>query len=459
MSDESSSIDEPSSAPAGPRVHTAQTRRTARGRRWFFHALLIGLLAGGAYYARELLVWNAQSRATAYAAAREWEAADEWLKKAEHWAPRDAPTQRMRARVARRRGRLDEATRFLAQARDLGLPAPQIDEETALIQAQSGDLRESLAMFESLLQSPRLDASEVFEAYAIGFMRSRRMMRQSFDLLTRWSEEDPRNAEPQYLLARLCLDLEDWPRAEKHLYAALDANRGHAAASLLLGRLLLQRQQPADALPWFQAAAAGDDERLAAWIGEAACLRRLGDQAGTLRLLERAESLLANESSAASASSMRVEWELERARLDVDRDELAAALKRLEEAVQLAPHAWDVQYELATVLRRMGRSDEARDWFSKVEEARSQLGLASHLTRQSLQNPGKLDFRFRVGQIQMKYGDPVAGVQWLQGVLEMMPNHRSALELLAQHFEQLGRTDPDAQELALRYRRQLQALR
>jgi tetratricopeptide (TPR) repeat protein len=156
---------------------------------------------------------------------------------------------------------------------------------------------------------------------------------------------------------------------------------------------------------------------------------------------------------------LRVEWELERARLDADGNDLEAARQRLEAVSKDAPHDWDVQYELAMVWRRLGRADEARRQFALVEEARSQLGLASHLTRQSLQNPGKIDFRFRVGQIQMKYGDPVVGAQWLQGVLEMMPNHRSALELLALHFEQLGESDPEARELASLYRRQLQALR
>ncbi|MFO0902841.1 MAG: tetratricopeptide repeat protein [Pirellulales bacterium] len=428
--------------------------RVGRGRRWFFLAFAIGLLAGGAYYSREMFVLHAQRQAAESLTARNWGQADQWLQTAERWAPRDAQTQRLRARVARRRGRLEEAERYVGQARQLGLPMVQVEEETALIQAQRGDLSESLAMFETLLRSPNLETTEVFEAYAIGFMQSRRMLRQSFDLLSRWSEADPQNPQPQTLLARLCLELEDWPRAEKHLRTALEVKPPPADAALMLGRLLLQRQQPAEALPLFRAAATGEDERLAAWIGESACLRRLGEEASALSLLERAEADLPR-----AATRLRVEWELERARLDADRNELEAARKRLEAAATAAPHDWDLQYELAMVWRRLGRADEARQQFAMVEEARSQLGLASHLTRQSLQNPGKIDFRFRVGQIQMKYGDPAVGAQWLQGVLEMMPNHRSALELLAQHFEQLGTSDPEARELASRYRRQLQALR
>lgn len=430
-------------------TNDAPTRRG--GGRWFVWALVVGGLLGAGFYGREALVWNAQARARANMMQQRWEDADRWLSQADSWSSSNLETQRLWTHVARRRGRLDEARRHLEEAVRRGLPKSQADDENALIQAQAGDLSGALPLFESILQSPHFDATEVFEAYSIGFMQSRRMMRQAFDMLTRWSEQDPQNAQPQYLLARLCLDLEDWPRAERHLRTAVEVNREHRAAALLWAQLQLRRQQPADALPWFRIAAAGDDERLAAQVGEATCLRRLGDLDGARSLLRQ----LDQRKDADSNCELQLEW----ARLELGSGELEAAATRLEKLVAREPRQWDAQYELATAWRRLGRDEEARQKFAEVQEARTQLGLATHLTRLSLQNPTKADLRFRIGQIQLRYGDEADGVQWLQGVLELIPKHRSALELLVKHFESRGEGDSEARSLATQYRRQLDALR
>jgi Flp pilus assembly protein TadD len=417
----------------------ASNRR--RLRRLLLAAAAIGLLL---WCFRGWLAEVPKWQARRALAGRDAAQALRWLERAEHLRPGDGEIEFLRARAYRKQGDLDKDRRHIEKAWELGYSVERLQREQILAQAQAGQLREAEPHLSRLLTDLQGDAAEICEAFVNGYVLNYRFA-DALRLLESWSSDFPRDPYPHFVRGRILVQLSQWAQAESAFRRSWELQPGNPELACALADALLELNRPEDALSWFEAALPGASTAFEARVGQAKCLRALGrpDEArNALRQLSTAD-----RRRPAAAVAL--------ARLELEDGQAGQAIEILEAARSRSPTDPEVRHALAGALRAAGREDEAREHFEWFSEAQVELVRARQLSEEISKKPADIETRLEVAGILLKYGRGEDAVRWLHSVLNLDPGNTAAHRLLADHYA--ARTEEDAAfaELARRHRSQL----
>ncbi len=354
--------------------------------------------------------------------------AEDWLDKSSWLSPRNAETQLLIARVARRQGKMSDVRRHLAAARSLGLAETRVQREHWMALAQDGQMSEASPHLSEMLLSPDDDAEEILLAFVVGYLKTQKIGRAN-QLLDAWAAEFPNTATPHFLRGVISQDNLEWNTGIEHFQKAFALDASHPRVALHLAHCLQSNRQHEEALPYFDIASRIPLVAAEATVGKSVCLSEIGRSNEAAHLLR---SLLKRQPGNREAA-------LELARLEVADGDYEQAVQRLKPIHERDPRDYDVRYALATALRGAGHTDEASRHFDAISLAREQLQRAEILSEEVDPN---IETRFEIGTIYLQFGEQTKGVFWLRSLLDDFPGHTPTHKALADYYE--SKSDEDA---------------
>jgi predicted Zn-dependent protease len=352
--------------------------------------------------------------------------------------PKDRGTRLLAARVARRAGNYPAAAEQLDALRELGGEAsPDHTLEIALLAVQRGDLAGAAEGYlRSCLQADHPQAFLILEALARGCLRVNRL-NDALRLLHQLLREQPDNVIALVDRGTLREGVGLADKALEDYRAAYQAQPEYPAARLRLGQLLLHRNHPAEALPHFQHLHDRDPRQGKATLGLAQCRLALGECDEAADLLD---ALLAREPDNSKALFLR-------GRLALDAHDLGAAEGWLRRAVALRPGDQQANYQLGLCLGRLGKQPEGAHYTQRAAKIGADLKLLVRVMKKALRSPSDPEPRLQAGRICLRNGQDRQGLRWLQGALQIEPQHAPTHAALADYYAGKGRPD-----LAARHR-------
>jgi predicted Zn-dependent protease len=122
------------------------------------------------------------------------------------------------------------------------------------------------------------------------------------------------------------------------------------------------------------------------------------------------------------------------------------ALRQLRKAERLTPRESDITHLMIDVLRRLNQTEEAEKYVQRQQEILELNEQYNKLKKQLRREPGNVEIRFQMAQIDLRLGRDDEAESWLQMVLNLDPNHAKALEAIEELRERGGRTNPAAEK-------------
>ncbi len=387
------------------------------------------------------------------------ESALEWLHLAERLHGDPASIALLRARVNRRLGDLRAMDEELDRALKFGAEPDRVNQERLLATAQIGRLHEVEEALRKWLEDPGEDGADLCDAYTNG-LASQGRLTQTTLLLDAWEAGFPTDPKPHVKRGRIAEHALEYEHAEAEYRAALKKNPDYSAALYALGRLLLDRKRPAEALPLLRrCASVAPGASPAARVGEASCLRLLGNVVEARRLLEHVVAL---DEKAQRKAYVQVGFQangapaaLELGRLETGDRNYESAEKWLRHAVTADPHDLDARYAWAVALRGIGRTEEAKSEFEHVSRVRKLLAETEVWQTHLVTNPDDVETRYKVAMVYLQHHSPRLGIYWLQSVLAHDPKHQPSHRALAEYYEMHTGEVPSYASLAKYHRSQL----
>lgn len=385
-----------------------------RGRWMLIGGCLLLLLF--AFHGQEWVASFAHWRGRVALDARQLDAAYSWFALADHFDSGHGVHEFAMARVERLRGRSDRMQAHLDSAVRDGLARERAHREQILAQAQSGHIHQVERALSVMLMSPGDDGPTICEAMASGYLAVFRLS-EAMAILEGWSRDYPSDPQPMVVRGLYFSQRQAWAQAAAEFEKALDLAprrddvRVHWAEALRnLHRLDLAREQ-------FERASKTLAGSPAVWVGLGRCHMEAG------RLTEAGKAF--EEAIRISPDSWDGRFWL--GKLLATEGDHARAVPMLEAAYRERPFEPDVRYSLALALQAAGQSDEARrhfDYIAAQQKAQSELRNKLEVLER---DPSRIELRYEIGMILMEYGNPQEGVNWLQSVLDIEPEHAGAL--------------------------------
>jgi tetratricopeptide (TPR) repeat protein len=392
-----------------------------RGTRLVVAATAIAALALCGYRAYRAADAAGHYRAAQAAAAQDDQAAARGQLTAclAEW-PDDGEINFQMARAARRDGDYATARRFLTRAAALGWEPGAIEMEKTLLAAQTGEFHRTE---DRILSWARLgtDEQDLFLEVLIPNYLLRHDLAKALDLLTAWTEREPRNVRALMWLVDACERLQLIDRATDAARAAVAAAPDRADVRARCGLLLLEFNQVVEARPHLERAVELDPQVRAARLGLARCLHALGETPSAVRLLD---DLLATRSDDPEVLAVR-------GRVALQANRPSEAVRYLKRALERAPSETEVLNNLAIALNALGQKEEAKTYLDRFEAARKDLDELTRTTKAVAKDPRNPDLRYRAGMLLLRNGHTEGGVRWIQSALAENPAHEPSRKALA----------------------------
>ncbi len=255
----------------------------------------------------------------------------------------------------------------------------------------------------------------------------------------------PQSPAAHYRLGMALDRLGDREGARRALEVAITQAPGDAAARLVLGRLLLDSGEAAEAAVQLGKACELDPNLAGAFYALAQAQTRLNDLDGSARSLDTFKRLKERERSeldsrntayddARFMRTLAAGFHVEIAGLLARQQQWPGAEAHLRQAIAIAPTESTAYERLGAMLLKAGRLVEARDLYegrtrSRPDDAAGWLNL---------------------GTVRLQLRDPSAGVSALKRALELDPNQPAALNNLARFYLGSRQELPEALALARR---------
>ncbi|MBX9582513.1 MAG: tetratricopeptide repeat protein, partial [Gemmataceae bacterium] len=329
--------------------------------------------------------------------------------------------------AARLGGDRAAATRHLARARQVGWSPEQIEIETLLVRAETGDFRAVEGPLRAL-DRPGNPDRDLARAVLVPNYITEYQLAAAYEVLQPWVEAEPENVRARLWMYDVARRLEVPQLALESARAAAALAPDDEEARLRAGQILADQHQAAEALPhfdWLADRRPADPEVL---LGMARCHKLLGDSAAAARALD---DLLGRDPNHPLALA-------ERGYVEQQAGRPADALPWLRKAAALVPGDPDVVYNLAVCLGQTGHADEAAVWRGRHERAAADLREMTEVTKAVAKDPRNPDLRYKAGVLMIRNGHEREGLRWLQSALAVDPAHRPTREALAERAKAAG---------------------
>ena len=310
--------------------------------------------------------------------------------------------------------------RHLLQARELQWPQEQIDFESQLQRAQSGDVWSvEPTLLDGLTTRSSDEVEMTLEALAEGYLRNHSLAKL-LELTAWWLDRFPDQWLPH--LYRANLQAREGTRAKAILefQTVLKLNPDHDAAKLSLADTLMDDGQLKEALALFEAYLKENPGDPNALYGVASCQFSLGKSAAARAALKQILSISKN-----SVKPMILQ-----AKIDYADDQPAEALRWLRQAERLAPSEPDITHTMIICLERLHRTEEAEKYIKRQREILDLHDQLINFRKQVRREPFNVELRYQIGRLNMLLNRDDEAYEWFQMVLRLNPKHAETLKAL-----------------------------
>ncbi len=388
----------------------------------------VALVAVGVLIRGEVAARSAATATRRALADRRYSEAEGTLGRWLRARPRSAEAHYLKARLALKLGRPQEAVEELARARALGHPAAPLDRLDAIIRAQAGRYAEAEPVLRRVLERSEAPDPEAAEALARLYLQTYQF-HAAAAVIERWIREAPDDAKPYLWRTEVNTRLKKDSATQIHDYrAALQRDPTLEKARLGLADELRLAGRGDEAQAEYAAYIARRSDDPAGHLGAGLVAMDRGDEDGAIRHLDRTLELDPADAAALSA----------RAAIAVRRGEHAAALALLDRAVRNNPHDVEIRHRRGLCLARLGRHDEARAEQEVAARLREDDQRLSKLQQALVANPGDPALQGEVARWMIEHGHEEEGLRWARKILGERPNDPESNRLMAEYHERGG---------------------
>lgn len=349
--------------------------------------------------------------------------------------PNNPESEFLMARLERKRGNLDQVRRHLQRAKTLGLDSDRVRREELLVKAQTGSLIEIIKELDQLLIHHSDDGAEVCDAYANGLLINGQLI-EADALIQQWQQAFPNDPQPDYLLGRIAEFNRNSIGAESYYRKSLAKNKQYFLSANALARILGELNKWDEAIKLYEVCLRFQNPA-PAQLGIARCLTNLGREEEALVLLRSLQEMpqdTLNDALLQLGESIEIDGlNYELGTLEAKYGHAEEAANLLNRAVEYNPKHREARYQLARVLKSLGRTDEAQkhfDWYQRTQEKVNEI---NRVLDQVKLDPKNFDLRCKLGILYLEVGSGNSGAFWLRSVLAEEPTHAVAKEALSQH--------------------------
>lgn len=336
------------------------------------------------------------------------------------------------ARTFRKRGDLVRFEPHLKKARELGFSHKRLIRERWLLAAQTGRMSLAEQHLPELLKDPGGDGEEILLAYAAGYLRTVQTTKALL-MLGLWKKDFPDDPRPHYYEGQVYVQTRD-DRAAECFRSALELKSDYFKARLELAHCLRRLNKVTEAEQEYRRCLEAEPDNVEAQVGLAECLIREVKHGEAEPILKQV----------LQADPHNVPARVALAKIANFQHKPAEAVKYLEPCVKDRPRDITVRSAMGNALRQLKRNTEAQQHLDFVKKATKARDRVAQLRLRLNHNPNDVEARYEIGTILMDYGSPTEAVMWLEGVLDIDPNHAAARRALAKyHKEVAGTKTPD----------------
>lgn len=414
------------------RLLGALRHRLARVPRPLLYPLAALALAAAAYS----IVQHARFEYSYYRAGRAldreaFDEAGEYLATCLRLAPHSGRARFRAAQAARRADQPEFAEEQLGFCAELAWPAEAVELERRMLLFQRGEGDPVTEQWLLRCVTPRFpDRELVLEALAKGYIRGYQLFK-ALEHLDTWLEIHPDSLGARMRRGWVYERLDRYPDAAADYQAVLQQYPQELRAKLRLAEVLRLQGKTAESAALYEQLKREAPPSPAIDLGLAQSYRTLGQGAAAHTLLDALAKGHPDDAA--------VLLEQGRLLLDEGRDEEARAV--LEHAIRVAPEEYDPHYQLFLCLQRLGDAAAAAKAEKKFRAIETDLKRMGELTEALQSRPRDADVRYQIAEIFLRRGEVAESAQWLEGVVQLQPQHPLARQKLVTLYEQLGKPD------------------
>jgi predicted Zn-dependent protease len=393
-------------------------------------ALLLALLGWAGYRARGYFTARAHLRAARQALdRREWSEAHEHLEACLRAWPDSPAAHLLAARALRRLEVLDDAEEHLDACRRLqGGETQAIKVERALLRVHRGDLAGAEDFLRGCVDRDDPDAVEILDVLSAALILDDRVP-EAQRCLDDAVRRQPENFALQVRRAQTAQSQAWYTVAVDSLQKALDLRPDAHHVRLPLAQNLITLGRYPEALEHLEHLREHQPDNPAVVFARARCLALKGSKAQAAKLLD---GLLAREPGNRSTLA-------ERGWLCLELDRPAQAEGYLRRAEALGPPDQTILTRLSNCLRLLGKHDEARRYREEADRLRADNLLALSLARRIRQEkPNDPDLCHELACVLLRMGKQQDAVRYFHKALKKDPRHRPTHESLAAFYTKAG---------------------
>jgi tetratricopeptide (TPR) repeat protein len=427
--------------------HTIPTVSGQRPRRWGWRkiAIILALMfVAVAICGPSVFTWWLIRSGRLAIAAGHPRSGIEPLTRAIAAAPNSAEAHYRLAVAFRRSGELEKVDLPLRKAQQLGWPREDVERQSLLSIAQSGDVQSVDSRIKAIIARGASDeaAEEIYEALAIGYLKTYRL-KDAWECLTFWNEWQPRAIFPRFWRAEICRRQNQPELEERGHREILEIDPEYVAARCRLAEMCKESNRVEEAISHYERCLKGPEVPPEAVYGLAECRHRTGDNVGAETLLTRALQMKLNSVQRAAVLS-----QLGQIAAEADRTE--EAVRYFEEAVQLAPRDITTLFALSQACTRLGDPVKSRTWFERSQAVQELIRRMDLVTSQIAKTPADPALRYEAGSVALELGLENDAVAWFQSALQVRPTFKPALDALAAVTATIRRREAQGPEGAVR---------
>jgi Flp pilus assembly protein TadD len=226
---------------------------------------------------------------------------------------------------------------------------------------------------------------------------------------------EPRDARAWRTLGLIFKESVEYERARDALEKSLSINGSQPGVRLDLAEARLKLGD-----------VAGAERELASCQGQVPEGRRAELLAECRRIRGDLAGLRAAVAAGLAAAPRHPGLLVQRAQIDLADSRPAEALASLDRAVAADPYRPEAIYLRGVVLRRLGRTEQARRDLARAEELNKGLAEMSALNGRAERAPHDADIRCRLGRLCVELGKLELAASWYRAALACDPNHAEA---------------------------------